>query len=91
MHAHKFKRAKEVNVDECYQCGAFFLDSGELTEIRDHYMNDTEVAAYADQLAKTVPAYAQARQKLADEKQRLAAIRQFTGLLTARYWGARIL
>ena len=88
MHAHKFKRAKEVNVDECYQCGAFFLDSGELTEIRDHYMNDAEVAAYAEELLKTVPEYALARQKLAAEKQRLEAIRKFTSLLTTRYWGA---
>src|SRR5438876_1143343 len=23
MHTHKYNRAKEVNVDECYQCGAF--------------------------------------------------------------------
>ena len=50
-------------------------------------MNDAEVAAYADQLVKTVPEYAQARLKLEHEKQRLAAIRKFTSLLTTRYWG----
>ena len=86
MHTHKYKRAKEVNVDECYQCGSFFLDSGELTEIRDHYMSDAEVAAYADQLVKSVPEYALERLTLDKEKQRLAAIQKFTGLLTHRYW-----
>ena len=57
MHSHKYKRAKEVNVDECYQCGGFFLDSGELTEIRDHHMSDAEVTAYTQQLAASVPEY----------------------------------
>src|SRR5437868_4029401 len=31
MHRHQFKYDKEINVDECYNCGGFFLDSGELT------------------------------------------------------------
>ncbi|MGH7738518.1 MAG: zf-TFIIB domain-containing protein, partial [bacterium] len=55
MHAHRFKRDEEVNVDECYACGGFFLDSGELKEIRDHYMSDEQVKAYADQLINAVP------------------------------------
>jgi len=86
MHSHKYKRAKEVNVDECYQCGGYFLDSGELTEIRDHYMSDAEVAGYADQLAKSIPEYAQAQMTLEKEKLRLAAIKKFTALLTHKYW-----
>ena len=28
MHIHRYQSAKEVNVDECYQCGGFFHDSG---------------------------------------------------------------
>ena len=86
MHTHQYSRAREVNVDECYRCGGFFLDSGELTEIRDHFMSDAEVAAYTDQLARGVPGYLEGLDKLAAEKQRLAAIQALTGILTRRYW-----
>jgi Zn-finger nucleic acid-binding protein len=87
MHAHKYQRAKEVNVDECYGCGGFFLDSGELAEIRDHYMSDAEVQAYADQMINAVPGYAQEVNRLDAEKNRLDAIRRFTGVLSLHYWG----
>ncbi|MBI3836997.1 MAG: hypothetical protein HY288_03580 [Planctomycetia bacterium] len=49
-------------------------------------MSDAEVTAYADQLAKSVPQYAQAKMTLETEKKRLAAIKKFTGLLTQKYW-----
>ncbi len=91
MHSHKFQRDKEVNVDECYSCGGFFLDSGELTEIRNHYMTDAEVRAYGDKLANAVPEYRQAVKELDVEEKRLAAIQSFTKLLTRHYWGKRFL
>jgi Zn-finger nucleic acid-binding protein len=50
MQIHQYSSAKEVMVDECYACGGFFLDSGELKLIRDHYLNDTERDAYIQQL-----------------------------------------
>ena len=68
QYTHKYKRAKEVNVDECYNCGAFFLDSGELTDIRDNYMSDAEVTAYADQIINSIPEYAQAVKNLDAKK-----------------------
>ncbi len=85
MHQHQYERAREVNVDECFNCGGFFLDSGELTEIRDHHMSDAEVAAYADQLAGDVPQYVAEQKKLAAQKERLAAIQAITHELTRRY------
>lgn len=51
MREHKYKNAKEVNVDECYACGGFFLDSGELKQIRDGYMNEQEREMYVQKLA----------------------------------------
>ena len=36
----------------------------ELTEIRNHYMSDAEVAAYAEKLANSVPEYLQAGKEL---------------------------
>jgi len=35
MHRHDYRSNKELVVDECYKCGGFFLDSGELKCIRD--------------------------------------------------------
>ena len=86
MHAHKFKRDQEVNVDECYQCGGFFLDSGELNEIRNNYMSDAEVKAYTDKLASSVPEYSQARQDVEVEEKRLQSIQNLTSLMTLHYW-----
>ena len=86
MHAHRYKRDKEVNVDECYNCGGFFLDSGELTEIRNHYMSDAEVNAYAETLVNSVPEYVQATKNLDAAKQREESIRKFTRFLTVNYW-----
>jgi Zn-finger nucleic acid-binding protein len=55
MHAHKYSSAKEVNVDECYGCGGFFLDSGELREIREHHMSQEERDAYIHKLVADTP------------------------------------
>ena len=86
MHTHKYKRDREVNLDECYKCGGFFLDSGELTEIRNHYMSDAEVNAYADKLINSIPEYAQAKKDLEDKERRLEAIQNFTKFMTVNYW-----
>jgi len=55
MHAHKYKNAKEVNVDECYSCGGFFLDSGELQEIREHHMSNKDRDTYIQKLMDDTP------------------------------------
>lgn len=55
MHVHKYKNAKEVNVDECYGCGGFFLDSGELGRIKDSFMSEAERDAYVDKLISETP------------------------------------
>lgn len=86
MHTHKYDRARAINVDECYGCGGFFLDSGELTEIRDHFMNDAEVAAYAKQMTTTVPEYAEELADVQVRQRRVGAIQKLTKFLTRRYW-----
>ena len=55
MQTHRYSSAKEVAVDECYACGGFFLDSGELKQIRDHHMDDEERDAYVQQLLNETP------------------------------------
>ena len=73
MHAHKYTSAKEVSVDECYACGGFFLDSGELTEVRDNYMSDQEQEAYVDKLLADVPEYEEMEEEMKQEKAGLRA------------------
>ncbi|MCP4261418.1 MAG: zf-TFIIB domain-containing protein [Planctomycetes bacterium] len=81
MHAHKYSNAKEVNVDECYGCGGFFLDSGELREIREHYMSGEERDTYIQKLVTDTP--------MAGENEkaglRAEACRRFGGLLGRRW------
>jgi Zn-finger nucleic acid-binding protein len=86
MQIHKYKTAKEVNVDECYKCGGFFLDSGELTDIRNNHMSDAEVNAYAEQIINTVPQYSQALKDLDAKKARLESVQKFTKVMTVGYW-----
>jgi len=86
MQTHKYKRSKEVNVDECYNCGGFFLDSGELTEIRDTYMNDQEVNAYADKLFNEVPGIKDEKADIEKSKKRKEAIQRYTKFFQTNYW-----
>jgi Zn-finger nucleic acid-binding protein len=86
MHAHRYKRAQQINMDECYKCGGMFLDAGELTDIRTNYMSDEEVEAYADQLMSAVPGFAEAEKELAEREQRTEAVRKMTKFLTVNYW-----
>lgn len=86
MHIHKYERQQEINVDECYSCAGFFLDSGELKAIRDNRMSDAEVEAYADRLINEVPEFQKAKQDLARQQARTEAIRQYTKFLRANYW-----
>lgn len=74
MHAHKYSSAKEVNVDECYGCGGFFLDSGELKGIRDSYMSEEERDAYVQKLLGEMPEY-----KAMEEKAEKARLRTEAG------------
>ena len=89
MQTHKYKRSKEVNVDECYNCGGFFLDSGEITEIRDTYMNDEEVAAYMKKIIDAVPEYQMAKANLESLERRAEAIDKYTKFMRLSYWLGR--
>lgn len=86
MQIHKYKRSKEVNVDECYNCGGFFLDSGELTEIRDTYMSDQEVHNYMQKLIHENPEYQKAEANVKKLERRAEAINRFTKFLRISYW-----
>ena len=81
MHAHKYSKAKEVNVDECYGCGGFFLDSGELREIRENYMSQEERDAYVQKLVADTPLGGDAERA----NIRAGACQKIGGLLSRRW------
>lgn len=81
MHAHKYSDAKEVSVDECYGCGGFFLDSGELKEIRDNFMSEEEREAYAQKLLDEIPEYKAMQEELEKAQLRAEAGSKFSKVL----------
>ena len=81
MHAHKYSNAKEVDVDECYGCGGFFLDSGELREIRENYMSGDERDVYIQKLVTDTPMAGETGKA----GLRAEACRMFGGLLGRRW------
>lgn len=42
MVAHNYQSQKMITVDECYACGGFFLDAGELEILRKYHMSEDE-------------------------------------------------
>ena len=86
LHRHQYKSDKEINVDECYDCGGFFLDSGELTHIRDHHMSEKEEAAYLQKLLDNNPSYQQALKDQDQEKLRADALAHYTRFLRLSYY-----
>lgn len=89
MARHAFSAAKEVNVDECYNCGGFFLDSGELRPIRENHMTEAEEEAYAEKLLRESPVYSQALSDQAKERQRVEALRHYTRFMRLGFFGRR--
>lgn len=86
MHSHKYQHAREVNVDECYNCGGFFLDSGELGAVRETHMTEQEEQAYCDKLVADMPAYQEGKKNLEMEKVRAKALRQHSRFLRLSYY-----
>jgi len=86
MHRHLYESDKEVNVDECYDCGGFFLDSGELAEIRDRHMTPEEESAYLHKLLNNLPDYQQALREQEKDKMRAEALARYTRFLRLSYY-----
>lgn len=58
------------------------MDSGELTAIRNNYMNDADVNAYMQKMIDSAPSYLQE----IDKEKRLEAVEKFTEHLKVNYW-----
>ncbi|PIQ88870.1 MAG: hypothetical protein COV72_06225 [Candidatus Omnitrophica bacterium CG11_big_fil_rev_8_21_14_0_20_42_13] len=85
MHMHKYQSSNQANIDECYSCGGFFLDSGELKMIRDGHMSEAEEKEYTEKLISNMPEYGQAENDLEKEKNRAQAIRKYGSYITSYY------
>jgi len=81
LHAHRYQKSKEVNVDECYKCGGFFLDPGELKVVRDSFMSEQECEEYAQKLIEGDPVYQEAQKDLEKYSHRTKAIRKYARFL----------
>lgn len=86
LHIHKYQSAKEINVDECYDCGGFFLDSGELTAIKENFLSEEERLAYAQKLIDEIPEFAKAKADSERINLRTEAINKYTKFLRASYY-----
>ena len=86
MHRHLFASDKQVNVDECYGCAGFFLDSGELVEIRDHHMTPEEEEAYGQKLLNDSPVFQAAEKNLEKESARADAVAHLTRFVRLSYY-----
>ena len=86
MRPHKYKNNKEVNVDECYACGGFFLDSGELCQIRDEFMTEADRDAYVQKILNDDPQWQQYKKEkeAAKNKARESAATKFGNILSIR-------
>ncbi len=86
MHKHKYKASKAITVDECYVCGGFFLDSGELSVIRETFMSEQEEKEYNKALLEDIPEFQKARLDLVQQKKRAEAVRKYTRFLRLSYY-----
>jgi len=86
MHIHAYQSSKAVNVDECYNCGGFFLDSGELRTVRETFMSDEDRENYVSELVKDIPEHEEALEDLEREKARNRAIDNFTRFLRIKHY-----
>lgn len=86
MHMHKYQSSTKVNVDECYACGGFFLDSGELKAARDTHMSEQEEKEYTQDLLDDIPVYQEAKKDQEKDKTRSDAIRNYTRFLRLSYY-----
>ncbi|MDD3375275.1 MAG: zf-TFIIB domain-containing protein [Candidatus Omnitrophica bacterium] len=93
MVAHLYKASKMVTVDECYACGGFFLDSGELEVIRESFMDEKSREEYVAQLLAQEPAYLEFYNTLDEKKKsinpgavkRAAAINKVVDIITSKF------
>jgi Zn-finger nucleic acid-binding protein len=90
MYTHRFKKALEVNVDECVNCGGFFLDSGELTAARDTHMSEEEYQEYLAGLLEEVPGYEEQMADIRKKQLRNDATNNYTKYLRVGYYRGKL-
>ena len=88
MHIHKYQSAKEINVAECYACGGFFLDSGELRNVRDNFMGEEEEREYCQKLLDDMPGFKEAQADSEKRKSRSDALMNLTRYVRLSYYMA---
>lgn len=86
MIAHFYQAQNMVTVDECYGCGGFFLDGGELKVLREHHLTEQEREEYIKKLWASDAELSKSHQALkkeleSDPEERPGAIKTLVNLL----------
>jgi len=82
MKAHLYQRAKTVTVDECYSCGGFFLDAGELKVIRDNFLDEQQRKEFRDAILGQHPVFDEIALASKWETERAKAVEKVSKTLT---------
>ncbi len=93
MVAHLYKSSNMVTIDECYACGGFFLDSGELEVVRENFMDEEQRDKYVQGLISKEPEYLAALKDLEEKKatispgayKRAAAVTKFVSMMGSKF------
>lgn len=69
MQQHMFQKSKVLIVNECYKCGGFFMDSGELITESLTLLSDDEIEIYVKDLILEAPKSSEYFKKIKDEEE----------------------
>lgn len=72
MVAHFYKSETMVTIDECYSCGGFFLDAGELEVLRENHLDDAQREQIVETLLAHNPGFTKAELELDKTKAQIA-------------------
>ncbi|MDD5090918.1 MAG: zf-TFIIB domain-containing protein [Candidatus Wallbacteria bacterium] len=79
LKCHKYQFNKNVDIDECYACGGFFLDSGELKLIRQGFMSEEIRQQFLESLLNDIPEYMNGKKEQEDRQKNVSAFDRFCG------------
>ena len=86
MHRHKYTSSREVDIDECYQCGGYFLDAGELAAIRKTFMSEQEELKFCESLMAHDKTWSEAAEDLEKRDERAQAAKKMTRFMRLSYY-----
>jgi len=85
LQPHKYKHSKSVVVDECYGCGAFFLEAGELKVIRESFMDNNSRDVFLNSVLNESPDYKKWTRNVERDKLRTEALKRMSSIFRVAF------